>query len=167
MQDALPDTIIPRRAAIQALALDGLLPGSAPVRLAAVFAVVDAVSVVLTFSATGSDRVLLTGNLSTTVRARCQRCLEEFEMGLSADIDVEFGLPGAVSSDDREVLTGLDDKLILAEFVEDELLLGAPMTTLHDEGDCYPPGEIEDAEELPPTRRNPFGDLTKLLGNKD
>ncbi|MSQ68250.1 MAG: hypothetical protein EXR83_08670 [Gammaproteobacteria bacterium] len=167
MQDALPDTVIPRRAGSQALRLSGRLPGAALPRLSAAFRQVEALRVDLVFSEAGTDRVLVTGQAQTRVRARCQRCLEEFEMGINADIEVEFGLPDAVSAHAREVLTGLDDKLLLSEFLEDELLLGAPMTTLHEAGDCYPPGAIEEAEELPPARRNPFGDLTKLLGNKD
>jgi len=57
--------------------------------------------------------------------------------------------------------------LNLAEFVEDELLLGAPMVALHDEGTCVPPGEAPVQEAVVAGRRRPFGELGSLLGRKE
>lgn len=167
MRDALPETVIPRQAAQQALVLGGVLPHEATPRLAEAYVLSAPVDVTLRFSAISEEKVLMTGHLETRVQLECQRCLENFEQLLVAEVDVEFG-PEAVGPDNqeilRETLSGIDEKLVLASFIEDELLLSAPMVALHSEGACQPPGEAPtENETVVSVQRRPFGDLRSLL----
>ena len=54
----------------------------------------------------------------------------------------------------------------LTEFVEDELLLSAPMVATHPEAACIPPGELRETVSTGAVRR-PFGELGLLLGRKE
>lgn len=167
MRDPLPETIIPRRAGQQALTVSGSLPEGATPRLTESFGVRAPVTVNLRFGAYGEDKVLVTGQLMTRVMGQCQRCLEPFEAGLETEVEVEFGLENSCSDRGREIIPGIDRELNLAEFVEDELLLGAPMVALHDEGTCVPPGEAPVQKAVVAGRRRPFGELGSLLGRKE
>ncbi len=167
MRDPLPETLIPRRAGQQALTVNGALPEGATPRLAESYTLRAPVTVNLLFDTYGDDKVLVTGQLGTRVMGQCQRCLEPFETGLETEVEVEFGPEDSISDGEREIIPGIDKVLNLAEFVEDELLLGAPMVALHDEGTCVPPGEAPVQEAVVAGRRRPFGELGSLLGRKE
>ena len=166
MHHPLPETLVPRRAAQQALALAGTVPPSALPRLSEAFDLGGPVTVALNFSQLDEHSVRLTGKLATTVRLHCQRCLEWFETALEADVDVEFGPARAEPETDREIVAGDDQPLALTEFVEDELLLSAPMVATHPEAACFPPGELRETLSTGAVRR-PFGELGHLLGRKE
>jgi len=166
MQHPLPETLVPRRAAQMALTLTGSLPLSAVPRLSDAFELSAPVTVALHFSQVDESSVRLTGKLATTVRLHCQRCLEGFETALVADVDVEFGPSRPEPETDREIVAGDDQPLVLASFVEDELLLSAPMVATHPQAACTPPGELQETVSAGAVRR-PFGELGNLLGRKE
>jgi len=166
MQPSLPETLIPRRAAHQALALTGMLPAASMPRLGEAFEIGGPVQVALRFTPLDEHRVQLSGTAATTVKLHCQRCLEWFESALEANVDVEFGPERADSETGREIVAGADEPMVLAAFVEDELLLNAPMAPTHPVATCNPPGEKQVTESAGAVRR-PFGELGHLLGRKE
>lgn len=166
MQPSLPETFIPRRAAHQALALSGTLPAATMPRLGEAFELGGPVQVALRFTQLDENRVHLTGSAVTTVKLHCQRCLEWFETALTASVDVEFGPERTDTETDREIVAGADEPMVLAAFVEDELLLSAPMAPTHPAAACSPPGDQQIVESAGAVRR-PFGELGHLLGRKE
>ena len=166
MQHPLPETLVPRRAAQQALSLAGLLPTTAMPRLSDAFNLGGPVTIALQFSQLDENSVRLNGKLTTAVRLHCQRCLEWFETALEAEVDVEFGPERSEPETDREIVAGVDQPLALAAFVEDELLLSAPMIATHPQAVCAPPGGLQETVSAGAVRR-PFGELGHLLGRKE
>ena len=169
MEAVLPDFVIPRRAGAAGLVVSGQVPGARFERLMQAYPLSSAVTVDLVFSAEGDRRVWLTGTLEAKAQVQCQRCLETFPALLKAEVDVGFGPP--LEDDAREVLSGLDDELALWPFIEDELLLGAPMVHRHAAGACGMAADSSREEALevgsPSQTRRPFEQLGSLLAGHE
>ena len=163
MESTLPETLIPRRAAQRALVLNGTLDPSLVPRLVEAFEITAPILVILRFNQIDEDRVLLTGALETAVIRTCQRCLERFETALHAEVDVEFSASPTANEADREVVASPEQALDIAAFVEDELLLSAPMVAVHPPTACSAPGAHEEIEQDAVTTRRPFLELGNLL----
>ena len=169
MQPALPEQIIPRRAGAAGLLLVGQVELGRLSRLTEAFQVRGPVTVTLAFSAEGARRVWVKGHVEAEASVQCQRCLDWFPATLAADVDIGFGLP--LEDDAREVLDGLDDELALVPFIEDELLLGAPMVHRHPAGQCGV-AEASPQEPAPEVRstsqtRRPFEKLGSLMAGRE
>ena len=110
----------------------------------------------------------LEGELSTTVAAVCQRCLEPFDMALSTKIRLLFPKrEGSVSGNEEYEVWELDEETVTpADIVEEALIMAMPFSTLHATSkDCsmWP----EESEEDTPDTVRPFADLKSLLtGNE-
>lgn len=115
----------------------------------------------LDFRRARAGAVGVSGTLRARLVARCQRCLEAFELelelaprlfipaaeGIQAPKGWELAEPGARPS--------------LAELIEEELLLALPFAPHHPEGAC-PAGSSATAEPEP-ARRHPFAGLADAL----
>ncbi len=171
MSGRLPELIDPFRLAEQRVLLDGELAFAAMPRLAAALA--DAEGGVQVHCEFGVDeqharfvRIEVRGDL----QLQCQRC-----MGLVAypvQLTVALAIVGSEAAAERllgdyEPLIVREERIPLAELIEDELLLALPVVARHaDEQQCAPgdwvAGAPEDPGEEPAPRKNPFAVLGEL-----
>jgi uncharacterized protein len=110
----------------------------------------------------GITRIL--GNLVTTLKVECQRCLGAFDLPLRVAIDASAAPASISPAGEADVIMRAEDSLVhLAGFVEDELILALPLAPLHPAGRC-PVAEYSASRA--PARETPFAALKKLkLGN--
>ncbi|MDP1537808.1 MAG: YceD family protein [Burkholderiales bacterium] len=101
----------------------------------------------------------IAGNLSL----RCDRCLEPLAFPLQLHATVLLAQPGAVLpvDDDPESPEWIEagPELDLLELVEDEIVLGLPLSVRHDQGKCGSGAGISQADG----REKPFSGLAALL----
>lgn len=84
------------------------------------------------------DRYRLSGDLRTTVRWNCSRCLESFDVPTALDIDVRYHPQRVntgegehkISDDDLSIAYYRDDQIQLGDLVREQLRLAAPMKPL-------------------------------------
>lgn len=163
MLSELPQSVVPGQLAGLAARIEGQLKLRTLPRLVAMLEEpCGTVQVALAFDYDERGFIHVTGRYETALRLLCQRCLEPFTFKLARPVDV-----GATS--DRRLLRKLPDSLepmlltqesvALAEFIEDEILLGLPMAPMHNAGMCAVDGR-PDAVEKP--GGNPFGALAAL-----
>ncbi|MGI9202172.1 MAG: YceD family protein [Woeseiaceae bacterium] len=97
----------------------------------------------------------LAGQLSATIDAVCQRCLAPFELPLATSLHLLFSGDNAVEKDgeEYEVWELEDEELLIAELVEEALIMTIPFVAMH-EGDAEcaaqdAPGESAEKMTLP------------------
>ena len=164
MSSGLPATFDPLRLADEGRRLVGSLPIKACTRLVqAGVRPTGTVEVGLQFRRTGQGARQLETHLATELRVTCQRCLEELRLPLK--LTPTFYFVGAEaeagSIPEESELIVVDRPLVLADFVEDELLLALPMIPMHTEAECRAHGfrEVPDGD---PASENPFAMLAKI-----
>jgi uncharacterized protein len=165
MRAKLPETVDARRLAHHGTRLDGELPASALERLAGAFGVLGPATAQLDFSWSDEQRVRVRGTLSVRLGCTCQRCLQAFEATILAEVDYELGEASRDAAQAFELMLEADGALDLAGFVEDELLLEAPMIPLHP--DCSAPAADAPPEQPAGARRRPFAGLQELMDRAD
>lgn len=123
----------------------------------------------LRFQRDPQGRPIVVGRVSAILRLRCQRCLEEVEQAVEADIQLALIEHEDATGDLPEHLdpwlvnTG---RVAPLEMVEDELLLAVPLTPRHEPGACQAvpsgvdPWEGDPDEASEPAR--PFAALAAL-----
>ena len=173
MSDKLPDLISPLLFAERRALLSGVIPLAAFPRLADSIAVGDGqVSVNAVFDKHGK-RVLVTGDIKTTLSLQCQTCLQIMDWPL----DIVLNLAVVSSLQDAEALCGEHEPLLLNgektsfyEMIEDEILLALPDFPRHD-NECLAnnQSQSEDFSELAAKNiaDNPFLVLAKLKKTGD
>lgn len=159
----LPDRIDPKRLAHHGARLSGEIPVEALQRLCAAYVVKSAARVELQFGWAGEHRPTVKGELSVRLGCTCQRCLRAFELTVEATVDYEIGESPRDSEQDFELVLAADEALSLTGFVEDELLLEAPMIPVHDAAECAAPAGAEAVATEEENRRRPFAGLQKLM----
>lgn len=101
----------------------------------------------------------IAGNLSL----RCDRCLAPLDFPLQLRSTVLLAHPGEVlpDADDPESPESIEagQELDLQELVEDEILLGLPLSVRHDQGKCSGGTGLRQANE----QGKPFSGLAALL----
>ncbi len=168
MSPELPQFIEPARLADRGESLEGALGLDNMHRLLAVVENDDAgIRVHLSFDRNEvDDFVVITGGFSVDLVLRCQRCLEPLTIRLekaiyiacSADpIGMEI-LPAAA-----EPLQMFEGRIDLFDLIEDEVLLGLPMSPSHDREEC-PATEV--LERLQEKKESPFAILENLKSKK-
>jgi uncharacterized protein len=121
------------------------------------------IAVEFNFCQSDYDIPIVEGRVKTRLTVECQRCLKAMEIPL----DMEFKLL-VNASDDLIAESHLDSiycedgKLDIFEVVEDELILGLPLVTMHDDMTCnkFWPTQAESSELV--AEENPFSVLAKL-----
>lgn len=128
------------------------------------------ITATLDFHEDSQRRVIVEGQAATTLRLPCQRCLEPADVPLALDI---AGM--AVSSDEAaaqvprewEPMLADGESLDLYALIDDELLLGLPITVHCDRPECRARFDMtaETALEDTPAaeeKSNPFAALAAL-----
>jgi len=169
----LPQLIDPRKFADQGVQIEGQTSiGNLP-RLAEYRdSDQQMVSASLQFGRDEDDRRRVTGHVSASLSLPCQRCLEPVTYQIDARVDL-------VMVWDEEQMKALpehldpmmisEDKVPLAELLEEELLLALPLVALHD---TCPTSLVRehaqtDADAGAVKPDNPFAVLAKLKRQQD
>ena len=104
---------------------------------------------------------LIEGHVAAQLVLECQCCLGPMEWNI--DSKVRLGIVESVDAalllpeDTEALIVEPDVEVLLADIVQDELLLAIPAIPQHD--DCHLPGETPAPVEA---RRNPFASLADL-----
>lgn len=115
------------------------------------------------------------GSVTAHVRAACVRCLVEFDLDISGDIEGFWLRPEDVAPEDQEITGQVDSegRIDLAPALMATLVVEAPFAPLHDEecaGLC--PSCGADLNEEPcgcaeePSEDHPFAKLKDLVSDK-
>jgi uncharacterized protein len=170
----LPEGIKPQKLARQGTTLAGVIPAERLVNLLeGSLGAGRPAEVELRFSPGDGVIALVEGRAKAEVVWQCQRCLEPVavcldvpvKLALVGDVAVEEGLP-----DGFEPLPLADEEMPLADLVEQELILAAPIVPQHE--DCSSPETVEAPIEEPvdqvdAKKKSPFMDLAALLKGGD
>ena len=114
------------------------------------------------FERNAQRRAYLRGEASTVITLTCQRCLEAMQLPIQTTIDLALvhdedeaeKLP-----EDADYLVLPEQGVVLAEIIEDELLLNVPYTPMHEDCDALSYKQIDEAA---PVKENPFQVLAAL-----
>lgn len=173
MQTDFPVKIDPWKLATAGGRLEGELPLERMPRLTSLLSKTEGqVKVILEAGIDEQGIRFLQGHLDTALVLRCQRCLEPVQLPL--DVYFQLGIIFSESQathlpSDYEPLPASEDGVVIAELVEDELILGLPLVAMHeDRGQCEALGFVLSGEDVPTEqeeRVNPFAVLSTLLKN--
>ena len=130
------------------------------------------VRVRLAFGRDEDGRRRVQGRVETSLVLVCQRCLEPVQQEVAADVDLMVvwseeqakALPA-----DLDPLLVTEERMTLAELVEEELLLAMPLVALHDQCPDPPPqsaGDPGDQDDNQSDPDNPFAVLARLKGRR-
>jgi uncharacterized protein len=111
-------------------------------------------------------RITADVTLEAVLEVRCQRCLGPMSLPVRSQSRVTLvaseSLADAVAPE-LEVVLAPEDRIRLADMVEEELLLALPGAPRHDEGRCPASSAGATPEELKAPVQKPFADLDRLL----
>ena len=174
MSRHVPDFINPVRAAEGGFSISGQLAFTRMKRLLEVVNNPDGVAEVdLNFGVDGKGTPNVQGRLHTDVVLTCQRCLEP--MQVSVDVKICLGIVASEDEASRlpeqyDPLVARNEQLMIADMVEDEILLALPSIPRHDPGEC---AVMEDSEkrqsgagQAAEESTNPFAVLAKLKAKR-
>ncbi|MCB1671757.1 MAG: DUF177 domain-containing protein [Pseudomonadales bacterium] len=125
----------------------------------------------LHFSTDSGGRRRIGGHLSAVVQLTCQRCLEPVAVDLDEDFDLVL-VPDetAAGNLDKEYDPWIcaDHRIVLAELLDEQILLGMPIVSYHRQGPCAEAERLEsgsdEAQESDVEKRanSPFAVLAEL-----
>lgn len=108
------------------------------------------------------------GRVKAVVSMICQRCGERIPVTIESPIAIAFVTSDEEASrlaDGLEPYMVVEDRVVLADLLEDELILALPIVALHPEQTCHPWFQREEAsseETAEEKRPNPFAVLEQL-----
>lgn len=163
MSPDLPEYIEPARLADNAERLEGTLDIAGMDRLAALLEDRDTVIAFrLSFGRNEAGAIVISGDFSTDITLRCQRCLEALRLHLEKTIRVG-GVRNKSEAEtlpaDLEPMQFEGNRIPLRELIEEEVLLGLPISPVHKPEEC---SATEMLEELKETKESPFAVLRDL-----
>ncbi len=159
----LPEKLNHRKAAADRLRLEGSIRLDRFTRLTPLLEHSDGcLQVQLVFRPGRKRRTLVVGHGEMIAPMICQSCLEPVDIRLAVRlrlvlVDSEKALLELPASDDAIVVA--TDRVVLADLLEDELLLELPMIPRHSEGSCTANREQVVVPDQPLTHR-PFEGLS-------
>lgn len=162
MSSDLPQYIDPERLAIEGVHLEGQVGLNEMARLAKLLAVSQGmVSLKLAFSRTENGLTCITGSYETEMQLTCQRCLEPVTVKLAETINVGITFAGSANKlpASAEPLVLTEDTILLADFIEEEILLGLPISPMHDLQECAAAEQVRHSDN---TASGPFQVLKNL-----
>lgn len=131
------------------------------------------VSASFSFTIDGAGRRRIRGSAATRLMLTCQRCLEPVATDLKEDFDLVL-----VDSEDAARLLDMefepwvseDNRIVLAELLDEQLLLGLPIVSAHEGDACGQPPIMSSPEQevqaqdglIAEDRPNPFAVLADL-----
>lgn len=119
----------------------------------------------LEFARLPNGEVGMHGRIAARLGARCQRCLEPFELQVKATprVQLSAAADGAQPQEGWEAGdTGAAPRL--AALIEDELLLVLPFAPRHAVAQC--PAHVPGDAPVQPQTRRPFADLARTLAER-
>lgn len=173
LNDALPKYFDPRKYASQELTVEGGLPLKGFKELCAILASDEGSAFIhLNFRVDEDRRYIATGSITAQVHLVCQRCMGPVAYDLAMDLSLAFvydedhakNLPEIY---DPVVMT--DGEVILADMVEQEMILALPIVAYHEESGCNPTTVkyASSTDEAPDDEKpNPFSILAQLKAKK-
>jgi uncharacterized protein len=173
MSEQLPRNIEPFRFAEKGRRLEGRLPLTNMARLApSIEASTGEVRFELEFGVDLIGSRYMKGHLHADLQMRCQRCMDN--MTVTIDTELSNGLvknkqeADNLSMDYEPMMVDGDEPVLLADIIEDELILGLPIVAMHGEDtDCSTKfaGNPVVEEEIV-KKPNPFAALVDLKKSK-
>lgn len=162
MSSDLPQYITPERLAIEGVHLEGEVGLNEMARLAGLLA--DnrgVVNLKLVFYRNENGLAYITGSYETELQLTCQRCLEPVTVKLAETINVGITLAGSANKLPASVepLVLTQDTILLADFIEEEILLDLPLSPMHDLQECVAGEQFMQRDN---TASSPFHVLEKL-----
>lgn len=169
LNDTLPKYFDPRKYAFNEQAFEGYVPLDQFEELSAILASSEGNAFIhLDFRVDEDRRYIATGSLTAQVQVVCQRCLGPVPYDLALDLSLGFvydedhakNLP---ASYDPVVMT--DGEVILANLVEQEIILALPIVAYHEESGCNPTAVkyASSTDDAPDDEKpNPFSILAQL-----
>lgn len=129
------------------------------------------VSASLYFSRDDDGHQVIQGEIDTRLHLTCQRCLELVEKQIHAEVSLamvwsEDAISGLPEAYEPWLLS--DEKLVLADLLEEELLLALPLAPVHEECPVSLPNPAEDEgrETGNQDAENPFAVLATLKSRR-
>ena len=138
------------------------------------------VEFILCFDIDESGAPRIGGNVSTTLRLQCQRCMEDMDYPLTLKINLGI-VPSREAAanlpDSYDPLVVSGDEITITSILEDELILALPIVAMHEIESCSLgkvsskesgnfDREVEQENLSPPKRENPFAVLAQLKKNQ-
>lgn len=164
MAPRLPSAVDYRRLLADGGLLAGDIEAASLTRIGGNFRLAGPVSARLGLRRDERSRVLVEGEFTATLEARCQRCLEWMPLELRGRLALVLGDPDnemPVLDDDEDLVEVSGGKLALWGLIEDELLLACPMIPRHPAQDCAGREEAQTAAE--DAHYKPFAGLGAML----
>lgn len=170
----LPEQITPFKLARQRRSLQGVLSLDTMARLGAMLADSQGdVTVDLQFGVDEQGISYMRGHLGAEVKMTCQRCMEPVTVPLEAEVAVGFAVSDEQARnmpEPYEACVLSEESAVLAELIEDELILSLPIVAVHPEQSCQPwleeqQEEISALDEVA-EKKNPFAVLASLKRDK-
>ena len=167
MSAPLPKFVDHRKHAEDELTLEGVIPLVRFERITGLLAGSDGdVTVRLAFSRGRKGRTTVTGEASVTVTLTCQRCLKDFPLPVSVEVDnilvrTEEDLDDLIESENGLICE--EPTVYLTALVEDDLIVSLPMIPRHDEAAfCDASDQVAASEPVKETTHRPFAGLADL-----
>lgn len=169
LNDTLPKYFDPRKYASYEQAFEGYVPLNEFKELCAILASDEGNAFIhLDFRVDEDRRYIATGSLTAQVQVVCQRCMGAVSHDLALDLSLGFvydedhakNLP---NNYDPVVMT--DGEVILADMVEQEIILALPIVAYHEESGCNPTAVkyASSTDDAPDGEKpNPFSILAQL-----
>ncbi len=120
----------------------------------------------LAFARNAKGVITITGEIETELTLICQRCLGEMKIPIHSHVNIgiiEDENELDMLDEDLDPFQTEEGKISVLKIIEDELLLGLPMSPLHDKADCP---AAESLQEYQTVKQNPFAVLETLKRGK-
>ena len=115
------------------------------------------------FSQSDYDIPIVQGRLNADLTVECQRCLEAMEIPLHFDFNLLVDADDdIVAESSLDTVYSEDGAIDIFEVVEDEIILGLPLVTMHENVACNEFWQAQDHDTEQVTKENPFSVLAKL-----
>lgn len=167
--------IDPLRLANQGRAFSGQLALDSLPRLQGMMASHEGgISAEIVFTHDKRDRPVMQGQLRGQLVLTCQRCLQDMQWPVEVDFELVIieadRFDSETDDESDEVLVVESTPMVLADIIEDELMLSLPIVPMHDLEHCpsakYVHAET-DEEEGEADKPNPFAVLADLKRKDD
>ena len=174
LTEPLPNTLDVRKAAVRGVTVSGAVKPLNLPRISEILAAESGeIQATLAFSKDEENRFLIEVSVSADILITCQRCLEPMPLRLDTSNTLAVVWNDEYASELPRYLDALivaDEPCSLWELVEEELILGLPSFSYHEQSDCneiltgisQQPTENEGGDEKP----NPFDVLAQLKPGK-
>ena len=121
------------------------------------------IDVEFSFSQSDYDLPMVEGQLKARLTIECQRCLEAMELPLKIDFQLLVSPPGSKFTESSlDTVTSENGSVDIFAVVEDELILGLPLVTMHEDIACNEFWQAQEEDSEPTTKENPFSVLAQL-----